>query len=303
MAAGRAALTSFVACAVLAGGNGVGIRFSNRELAPLWGATVRFGTAAVLLAIAMLVLRLPMPRGREWSGTVVYGLLNFAAAFGLGYYALQYLHAGFGQTLLALVPLVTLLLSVVEGQERLRPIAVFGTLLAATGVAILSRAQITGAIPLVALLAALGCTACFAQAAVLGHRLPSAHPVTTNAVAMAVGALALFAASLVAGEPRTLPQRTETWLALAFLVIVGSIGVFGLYLIVLRAWPASRAAYIFVITPFVTVALSAWLDQERVGWPLAAGGLLILAGVYFGVLRQTPAPVSSSRDESVLPDR
>jgi drug/metabolite transporter (DMT)-like permease len=42
---------------------------------------------------------------------------------------------GLGQTLLALVPLATLLLAVAQGQERLGLGAVIGTLLALAGVA------------------------------------------------------------------------------------------------------------------------------------------------------------------------
>lgn len=41
-----------------------------------------------------------------------------------------------------------------------------------------------------------------------------------------------------------------------------------------------------LIIPFVTVSLSAWLDQEQVGLELVAGGLLIIAGVYMGALRR-----------------
>jgi hypothetical protein len=43
------ALTAFVTYAVLAGGNAVVVRFSNRELAPPWGAGLRFALAAALL--------------------------------------------------------------------------------------------------------------------------------------------------------------------------------------------------------------------------------------------------------------
>jgi drug/metabolite transporter (DMT)-like permease len=57
---------------------------------------------------------------------------------------------------------------------------------------------------------------------------------------------------------------------------------------VLRHWPASRAAYTFVLIPFVTVVLSAWLLDEPVGLALLFGGLLILAGVYVGALRRQP---------------
>ena len=38
----RVALASFVIGSLIAGGNAVGVRFSNRELAPLWGAGFRF---------------------------------------------------------------------------------------------------------------------------------------------------------------------------------------------------------------------------------------------------------------------
>ena len=62
------------------------------------------------------------------------------------------------------------------------------------------------------------------------------------------------------------------------------------YLVVLRYWAASRAAYGFVLTPFITVMLSAWLDDEPIHVGLILGGLLVLAGVYVGVLRPSRVP-------------
>jgi drug/metabolite transporter (DMT)-like permease len=109
----------------------------------------------------------------------------------------------------------------------------------------------------------LGATLCFAQATVLVRHFPPVHAVTLNAVGMATGAAILTALSLLLGESIELPQRTETWTALAYLVAVGSGLVFVLYVVVIRFWSASRAAYGFVVT----------------------GGLLVLAGVYAGALR------------------
>jgi len=151
-------------------------------------------------------------------------------------------------------------------------------------------------VPLGSLLAALASAVCIAQAAVLVRRFPAVHPVTMNAVGMATGAALLVAGSLLTGEPRPLPQRATTWAAVAYLVVVGSVVVFVLYLVVLRYWAASRAAYAFVLIPFVTVLLSAWLDNEPLGPGLLLGGLLVLAGVYVGALRPTdrrPRPAGS----------
>jgi hypothetical protein len=96
--------------------------------------------------------------------------------------------------------------------------------------------------------------------------------------ASVTGAAVLLAAALVSDEPIVLPRRPETWAAMAYLVVIGWVVVFLLYLIVLRYWTASRASYGFVIIPFVTIVLSAWLDNEPVGVGLVLGGLLVLAG-------------------------
>jgi drug/metabolite transporter (DMT)-like permease len=288
----RVALASFVIGSILAGGNAVGIRFSNRELAPLWGAGLRFSLAAALLIAVMAVLRLAPPRGRALAGAVVFGALNFGAAFALAYYALVRMHAGFGQILLALVPLATLLLAVVWRQERLRTGAVAGSVLALTGIALMSRAPLEQDVPLVSLLAAIGSALCFAQAAVLVRRFPPVHPVTINALGMTTGGALLVLGSIVADEPIALPDRAATWAAIGYLVAVGSVVVFVLYLVVIRRWGASRAAYTFVVIPFVTIVLSGWLDDEPVGPGLLLGGLLVLSGVYVGALRASPAPNS-----------
>lgn len=238
----RVALTAFLSYTVLAGGNAVCIRFSNRELAPLWGASLRFALAAALLLVVMVLLRLAFPRGRALVGSLLYGLFNIGAGFGLIYYGLVQVHAGLAQILLALVPLATLLLAVLWRQERLRAAAVMGTLLALTGVAVVSHSPLQQDVPVQSVLAVVGGAICFAQALVLVRRFPRVHPVTMNAIGMTAGAAVLFAASL-AEEPILLPHRPETWAAMAYLVVIGSVVVFLLYLVVLRYWTASRASY------------------------------------------------------------
>lgn len=286
----RAVLAAFVASAVLAGGNSVAIRFSNRELGPLWGAGLRFLLAAVLLVAVIAILKLAVPRGRALAGVLLWGLFQFGGAFGLYYYALVRVHAGLGQTLLALVPLATLLLAVVQRQERLRAAAVVGTILGLVGVGFISRDPLRESVPLLSVLAVLGSVLCFAQAAVLVRRFPPVHAVTMNAVGMTAAAAVLIGGSAIAGEPHVLPDRVATWVALGYVVTVGSVVVFLLYVFVLQHWTASRAAYVMVLIPFVTVVLSAWLDDEPVGAGLLLGGLLILTGVYVGALRTVRAP-------------
>jgi drug/metabolite transporter (DMT)-like permease len=291
----RVAIVSFWASAILAGGNAVCIRFTNRELPPLWGAGLRFALAAALLFAVMAAMRLSLPRGRALLGSLLYGTLQFGGAFALAYYGLLRVSAGLGQIILAVVPLATLLLAVVQGQEELRRSAVGGGILALAGVAVMYGTPESGSVPMLSLLALLGAALCFGQAAIVVRRFPNVHPVTMNAVGMAAGAAVLMGAALVGGVSLRLPELPATWAALSYLVVIGSVVVFVLILVVLRYWTASRASYAFVISPPVTLMLGAWLLDEAVGWGLAFGGLLVLAGVYFGALRQPSGSRSSVR--------
>ncbi len=76
MGNGRAeklAALAFAAVVLIRGTNSVAVRFSNPELQPFWGATLRFAGVGLLLFAVLLAQRLPLPRGRGLLGTVTYG--------------------------------------------------------------------------------------------------------------------------------------------------------------------------------------------------------------------------------------
>ena len=129
----------------------------------------------------------------------------------------------------------------------------------------ISYSPLQESVPLLSVLAVVGGAICFAWALVLVRRFPPVHPDHERHRHDDRSGCATSAAALVADEPIMLPHRPETWAAMAYLIVIGSVVVFLLYLVVLRYWAASRASYGFVIIPFVTLLLSAWLDNEPVG--------------------------------------
>ena len=285
---GKGTLVAFLVGAVISSGNPIAVKFSNVELAPFWGATLRFTFAAGLMLIVMALLRLPFPRGRALFGAVLYGVFNFGLAFACLFYALVELGAGFLQILLAVIPLITLLLVVVQRLERLRAAAVTGAVIAFVGVLLMSQIALDASISVTTILVAMAAAFCLAEGAVLVRIFPPDHPVSLNAVGMTVGAVVLFIGSLLAGDDMVLPRLTETWLALAYMVVIGSGVVFVLWVYVLKRWEASRAAYNFVLLPPITLFFSHFITGEEVGIELIFGGILILIGVYIGALRPVP---------------
>lgn len=299
----RNTLSAFLLIVLLAGGNGVAIRFSNHELAPLWGATVRFAIATVVLLAVVGVLRIPLPRGRALMGSVLYGILAFGLTFGLAYLGLVDVGAGLAQIILALVPLFTFLLAVAQGLERFRWQTLAGTVVALAGIAIIFGDQVRDAVPLLSMLFVVGGALSMAESNVVIKRFPRAHPIATNAVAMGAAALVLLAATLVTREPLAAPAQAQTWLAIGYVSVIGSVGVFTLFLYVIARWSASATSYVMLLIPLVTVSLGAILDNEAVTWAYLVGGPMVLAGVYVGVFAppirlgaRAPAPMTPATE-------
>lgn len=282
------AFAAFVVMVLIFGTNLVAVRFSNRELPPFWGAALRFAAAAILLFAIVFAQRLPVPRGRALLGAVVYGVLGFGAGYALAYVALRHVPAGLAAVVMASTPLFTFVLAVLHGQELFRWRPLTGGLISLGGIAFMFSRSVSAAVPLPSLLAIVATAVCAAEASVVVKQFPKSHPITTNAVAMAVGAVLLFMLSVGFRERLVGPSLPATWVALAYLVLIGSSTAFVLFLFLLKRWPASSVAYQFVLFPIVATVLSAWLERAPLAPAALVGGLVVLGGVYVGVIVQTP---------------
>ena len=280
----RLPLIAFVISTILGGGNAIAVRFSNAELPPFFGAAIRFIVASLLLFLFVFYRRLSLPKGRALFGVLIFGTLQFGFNYALIYWSLLTVPAGMFQVIFALVPLLTFFFAILHRQESFQWKVLIGGLLATAGIAIVFRSQLSADIPLLSLLAIILAAACSAEAIVLFKTFPKAHPITTNAVAMAVGALVLFIVSWIAHEFPRIPGLPATWISVGYLVLFGSVAVFVLALYVLSHWTASAGSYQLVLIPIVTVLLAAWISHEKITATLLFGGLLVLFGVYVGAL-------------------
>jgi drug/metabolite transporter (DMT)-like permease len=123
------------------------------------------------------------------------------------------------------------------------------------------------------------------------------HPALTTAVAMSVGATALLLVSLGVGEPWVVPSEPEVIWSVLYLVVLGSVGLFVLFLLVVRRWTASATAYAFVLFPVVTMLLEAWLVDEPLTLRGVSGAVIVMVAVWFGAL----APSSDRLEPSGQP--
>lgn len=297
-----ATLLAFGSVVLLGGANAIAAKQTVQELAPFWGAGLRFVAAGVLMMLVVVVLRRPLPRGRSLWGAALYGVVGFSASYGFAYAGLRDVPAGTAMVLIALTPLLTFGLAIAHGQERFHVQGLLGALIAVVGVGLVFVDQLTAEVPLTALVLVLLGALAIAESTVIVKSIPRSDPFATNAVAMLTGAVLLLMLSLVAAEPRVLPTDAATWAAVGYLVLFGSVAMFALFVFTLQRWTASAVSYVTLLMPLVTVALAFLLTHERITPSFMLGGAVILGGVYVGAfLKGRPARSSASSLPECLP--
>ena len=286
-------LGAFALMVILGGANSVAVRFSNSELPPFWGAAIRFIPAALFFWVIVFARRIPLPSGRALVGVLLYGILNFGASYAFFYWGVLRIQAGLAQVVIALVPLMTFFFAFAHGIEAFRWRGMLGAVLAVGGIALAFVEQPRTDLPLLSLLSLIAASACIAEAIIVVKGFPASNPFVTNALAMSTGAVMLLALSLMARESWHLPALVKTWAAVLYLIIIGSVILFYLFLFVVRRWTASATSYQFVLLPFVTVVVAAWLAGETVKLEFILGGALVLAGVWVGAVAQAAGKTMS----------
>jgi len=283
----RLTYLAFFLVALFGGGNSVAVRFSNAELAPFWGATIRFAASGLIFWLILFLKQIPIPKRRDAIVLLLTGFFSLGVSFGLLYFGLVKIPASLGSVIIGLAPLLTLFLATLHRIESFRWRSLLGGLIALAGIVIAVRAQPDNDIPFINLLALIVGAMISAEGnVVLKIYSPKSDPFATNALTLSAGFVFLLLASLFLGESHNLPILPVTWVALGYVVILGSVLMFYLFIWILGRWTASATSYVIILFPIVATTAGALLAGETITPIFILGGTLALVGVWFGALTQ-----------------
>lgn len=276
-------LALYVMLCLIWGSTWLVIKVGYGGLGPFNVAALRFLIASIVLAPIVPLFRASWPSTRtEWTLVVWVGLVLFAADYGLIYWGEQFLDSGLTSILFALLPLVTIGFAHlyvpgdrITGRKLAGSVLAFGGIVALFGDRV--RLDPAGFGPMLAI---VGGTVCAAAAGVATKRHGgNLHPASLNAPAMLIGAAALAAASLAAGDGLALPLDAPTWSAIVYLAIAGSVITFLGYFTLLKSWTVTSLSFISVFTPTIALFLGFVFLDERPTISSGVGAALILGGV------------------------
>ncbi len=286
-AASRPALlvAALVAVYVVWGSTYLGMRIALEAWSPFALGAVRFLAAGAVLAGVLAARGEAPPTARQWVGAAVTGVLMLTLGNGLVAVAQESrVDSGVAATVVATMPMWMAVLGVVSG-ERPSKREIAGLLLGFVGVAILQGGgSLHVGDPGAAVILLAPVT--WALGSVLSRRLAMPRGLWGAAAQMLVGGavMAVVAAARGEGLPATLDARPT--LAVAYLVVFGSLVGFSAYAYLLRTTrPAVASSYAYV-NPVVALLLGAALAGEGLGLGKLAACLVVIAGVIV-VMRRT----------------
>jgi len=294
---------------VVWGSTYLAIKYTVTSLPPFLAMGTRFLLAGTILLVAVLALRghaaFRITRAQAATAAVC-GLFLLVGGNGLVAVAEQDVDSGLAALLIAGTPLWVVLLRALL-RDRPSAATVGGLLLGLAGVAILLLPGLSGTSDLLPLLTLCLSSFLWAVGTVLSTRRPMpADPFATTVVEMAAGGTAMVVLGSVGGEWARLDVADSTpasWLAFAYLVLVGSVVAYSAYVWLLARAPLSLATTYAYVNPAVAVGLGALFLGEPLTVYVVVGGSVIIAAVALVITSESRArrPSVPDRDDGAVP--
>jgi drug/metabolite transporter (DMT)-like permease len=288
------AWAALVVVYIVWGSTYLAIRVGVRDIPPAMLAGVRYVIAgAILYPVAARtgddrMRAQDRPGRREWLGSAVVGLLLLAVGNGGVTLAEKSLASGLAAVLVATVPLWMVVFALPLQRQRVSALGAAGLLLGLIGVAVLvsgGPAAGRAADVLIVLVAA----ASWGLGSVLSRRLRlPRRALLAAAMEMLVAGIILLIVALASGEAGQAHWSgvpLTSWLALAWLVVPGSILAFTAYGYALAHLPLATVSTYAYVNPVVAVILGISLLHEKLTLREAAGALLVVGAVALTLYR------------------
>jgi drug/metabolite transporter (DMT)-like permease len=262
---------------------------------------MRFFAAGIVLYAWMRATGTASPNRREWASVTLLAALIFLVDYGLVFWAEQRVPSGITAVMLATIPAFTALLEIlILRTQKLTLRLGCALVVGLAGVAVLVSRSVgfgdapiekSGAIALV-----VGAIS-WSLATVLTRklRLPESKVMSSGAQ-MLVGGIMLLLAAAMFGEFNGFHWRAVSsgaWLALAYLIVAGSIIAFTAYVWLIHHESPTKVGTYAYVNPAVAVLIGYFLGGEALGARTVLGAFLVLVSVV--VITTTPKKATPAR--------
>lgn len=247
-------------------------------------AAIRQFLAGALYILFFLCTKSPWPKGKQWNTIVILAILNFTLSNGLSTAGVKYISSGLGAIIAAIFPIWVVIISYFKG-ERIAKLAVTGVLVSFGGICTIFYEYLADFLKpdfrLGIILSVLATITWAFGTLYTKKKAASYNPYFSLGFQMFISSILLFAYNGATGISVSLNEiPADTWLAIAYLVVVGSLITFTVFIYSLQHLPPEISSLYAYMNPVVAVLLGSVIFDESLSISIAFGGMLTLFGLY-----------------------
>jgi len=271
---------------VVWGSTYLGIRIVVETMPPLLSLGIRFGLAAVIMGTVLVIRRGPRVlrvTRAELLGALLIGGLLLGIGNGGVMLGERDVPSAMAALIVGVIPLVVLIIRRLMGEtiDRTQVIGVTAGLIGL--VVLVAPLGLSGTVAPLGIFLLLGSTIGWAYGSVLSRvvRLPR-DPFVTTFYQFIAGCLFGFIVSGLTGEMANVHPSSwspQSLVALAYLVVFGSLIAFSAFTWLLQHAPVTRITTYAYVNPVVAVALGWFVLGEVITPPMILGATMILGSV------------------------
>jgi drug/metabolite transporter (DMT)-like permease len=255
-----------------------------RHMPALQLAGMRQFIGGILYVSYFLFKKTPWPKGKQWRTILILSILNFALSNGLSTWGVKYISSGLGAIINAVFPLWIVIISIFSGEKLVR-LAVFGLIISFGGVCVIFYDHLGDFLNpdfrFGIILSVLSTLSWAFGSLYTKKKAASFNPYFSLGLQMLISSILLFAITGATGTGVTLSSiSSNSWWAIAYLVIVGSVLTFIAFIYMLQKLPPEINSIYAYVNPIIAVLLGSLIFGEPLSIAIAIGGIITLGGLY-----------------------
>jgi drug/metabolite transporter (DMT)-like permease len=236
---------------------------------------LRFGCAALFMAMILLLRKEKLPRGKILLQLIGMGALGYVGQSFSYLTAINYASAGLVALLLYLYPMFVFILSVIVLREKVTWIKIVAIILALLGTTL--TVDPAGG-KLYGILLAVAAALIYSVYIIVGTNVMKHVSAVQSSLVIFASAGAVYGILTVFNGVH-LPSTNFGWLSIAGIVFVATVIPVVTFLAGLERIGPTNAAMLSTLEPVVTVLLATWIFGERLQTIILLGGGMILIAV------------------------
>jgi drug/metabolite transporter (DMT)-like permease len=267
----------------------IGARYAMPWAEPFTFLATRFALAFVLIGLLLLAMRRPTATIRQAINAMIAGALMHGVYLGGVFWAIHHgLPAGISALIVGLQPLITAVMAGLFLGEKILPRHWLGLAIGLAGVVVVllpKLGAVSGGITVATLTASVIAVIAMSAGTIWQKRVSGAADLFAGTMWQYFGATLLMIVGSFAFETRTVTLNGELVFALAWLVLVLSIGAIFLLMEMIRTGEVAKVASLFYLVPAVTAVIAWFLFGEELTPVQIAGIALATIGVGLATAR------------------